>query len=155
MIDPGLYTEAISASAIHAKGQWVKSIATRFVALLVGLGPALLACGSLAGAADGSAKRPNVLLIVCDDLNDWVLHPQGHPKAKTPNMDRLGLRSVNFNNAHVVVPVCGPSRKCLFSGLYPQTLNDYGFAPWRSVRSLDGCVPLPLHFRNNGYNAYG
>jgi arylsulfatase A-like enzyme len=55
----------------------------------------------------------------------------------------------------VVVPVCGPSRKCLFSGLYPQTLNDYGFSRWKSVRSLDGCVPLPLHFRNNGYNAYG
>ncbi len=100
-------------------------------------------------------SRPNVLFMICDDLNDWALHPPGHPKAKTPNMDRLRKRSVNFTNAHVVVPVCGPSRKCLFAGLYPQTMNDYGFARWRSVRGLKGCVPLPLHFRNNGYNTYG
>ena len=120
-----------------------------------GLGVAALACGSPARAADRSAARPNVLFIICDDLNDWALHPPGHPKAKTPNMDRLRRKSVSFANAHVVVPVCGPSRKCLFSGLYPQTLNDYGFARWNTVPSLRGCVPLPLHFRNNGYNSYG
>jgi len=96
-----------------------------------------------------------VLLIICDDLNDWALHPPGHPKAKTPNMDRLRRKSVSFSNAHVVVPVCGPSRKCLFSGLYPQTLNDYGFARWKSVPALRRCVPLPLHFRNSGYRTYG
>jgi len=120
-----------------------------------GLGVAVLAGSSLAHAADVAAARPNVLFIICDDLNDWALHPPGHPKAKTPNMDRLRQRSVSFTNAHVVVPVCGPSRKCLFSGLYPQTLSDYGFAPWNTVPLLRRCVPLPLHFRNNGYDAYG
>lgn len=120
-----------------------------------GLGAAAFACGSLTHAASGPATRPNVLFIICDDLNDWALHPPGHPKAKTPNMDRLRRKSLSFTNAHVVVPVCGPSRKCLFSGLYPQTLDDYGFARWDTVSSLRGCVPLPLHFRNNGYGAYG
>ncbi|MDP6635785.1 MAG: sulfatase [Phycisphaerae bacterium] len=120
-----------------------------------GLGAAALACSSLARGADRSPARPNVLFIICDDLNDWALHPPDHPKAKTPNMDRLRKKSVNFANAHVVVPVCGPSRKCLFSGLYPQTLDDYSFARWNSVRALRGCTPLPLHFRNNGYDAYG
>jgi len=99
--------------------------------------------------------KPNVLFIICDDLNDWALHPAGHPVAKTPHMDRLRDRSVSFSNAHVVVPVCGPSRKCLFSGLYPQTINDYGFAAWKDTKGLQGCVPLPLHFRNNGYSTYG
>jgi len=114
-----------------------------------------LACCPLTHAADGPVSRPNVLLIICDDLNDWALHPPGHPKARTPHMDRLRQRSLSFRNAHVVVPVCGPSRKCLFSGMYPQTLNDYGFAAWRSVPALKGCVPLPLAFRNNGYGVYG
>jgi arylsulfatase A-like enzyme len=122
---------------------------------LVGFSAAAFARGSSLGAVDGSAARPNVLLIICDDLNDWALHPPGHPKAKMPNMDRLARKSVSFSNAHVVVPVCGPSRKCLFSGLYPQTINDYEFTAWKSVRGLKGCVPLPLHFRNNGYNSYG
>lgn len=109
-------------------------------------------CLGLAEAAEG---RPNVLFIICDDLNDWALHPPKHPKAKTPNIDRLRKRSVNFTNAHAVVPVCGPSRKCLFSGLYPQTLDNYDFARWQSVPALKACVPFPLHFLNNGYNTYG
>jgi len=80
-----------------------------------------LTCVFVLNVAEASATKPNVLFIICDDLNDWVLHPTGHPNVKTPNMDRLRNRSINFSNAHVVVPVCGPSRKCLFSGLYPQT----------------------------------
>jgi arylsulfatase A-like enzyme len=116
----------------------------------------MLLC-SVAGlrSAEAAERRPNVLFIICDDLNDWALHPPRHPKAKTPNMDRLRDRSVNFTNAHAVVPVCGPSRKCLFAGLYPQTLDNYDFAPWRSVPALKSCVSLPLHFRNNGYSTYG
>jgi len=117
--------------------------------------PLLSSSGMGAKAVERKRNRPNVLLIICDDLNDWALHPPGHPKAKTPNIDRLRQKSVSFANAHVAVPVCGPSRKCLFSGLYPQTIDDYGFAAWKSVRLLEGCVPLPLHFRNNGYNSYG
>jgi len=117
--------------------------------------PLLLSGCMSAKARESKKNQPNVLFIISDDLNDWALHPPGHPKAKTPNMDRLRRKSVSFTNAHVAVPVCGPSRKCLFSGLYPQTINDYHFAAWKSVSLLKGCVPLPLHFRNNGYNSYG
>jgi arylsulfatase A-like enzyme len=99
--------------------------------------------------------RPNVLFIISDDLNDWVLHPAGHPEVLTPNLDRLRERSLSFENAHAVVPVCGASRKCLFSGLYPQTIDDYAFAAWPAVPALENVVPIPLHFRNNGYNSYG
>lgn len=100
-------------------------------------------------------KQMNVLFIICDDLNDWILHPVDHPQVKIPNIDRLRNKSVNFTNAHAAVPVCGPSRKCLFSGLYPQTIDCYDFAAWQKVPALQNCTPLPLHFRNNGYYAYG
>ena len=102
-----------------------------------------------------STKSMNVLFIICDDLNDWILHPIDHPQVKIPHIDRLQQKSVNFTNAHAAVPVCGPSRKCLFSGLYPQTIDSYDFAAWRQVPALQDCVPLPLHFRNNDYNVYG
>lgn len=102
-----------------------------------------------------SKKQKNVLFIICDDLNDWILHPADHPQVKIPNIDRLRKTSVNFTNAHAAVPVCGPSRKCLFAGLYPQTIDSYDFAAWQKVPQLADCTPLPLHFRNNGYNAYG
>ncbi len=106
-------------------------------------------------ARESSPRSPNVLFIFCDDLNDWVLDPPGHPRPLTPNIDRLRARSVDFSNAHVAVPVCGPSRKCLFSGLYPHTIDSYGFSAWNNTKGLRECVPLPLHFRENGYSAFG
>ena len=102
-----------------------------------------------------SLNKPNVLFIICDDLNDWALHPSNHPEAKVPNIDKLSKNGVVFTNAHATVPICGPSRLCLMSGMYPQSINNYGFNTWKGVPSLQDCVPLPLHFRNNGYNVYG
>lgn len=106
-------------------------------------------------AISQAAPRPNVLLIHIDDLNDWVYHPADHPRGLTPNIDRLRTVGVSFLNAQAVVPVCGPSRKTLYSGWYPQRTNDWAFAPWRRVPALQNNVPLPLHFRNNGYAVYG
>jgi arylsulfatase A-like enzyme len=102
-----------------------------------------------------SPAKPNVLFIICDDLNDWILHPNDHPKVKTPNMDKLCKKGVSFTNAHVVTPVCGPSRKILMSGLYPHTFNSYQFKDWEKESVLQNCVPLSQHFCNNGYNSYG
>ena len=100
-------------------------------------------------------NRPNVLFIICDDLNDWAMHPLDHPKAKVPNIDKLSNEGVIFTNAHAAVPVCGPSRVCLMSGMYPQSINNYGFNAWGNVPELKDRIPMPLHFRNNGYSVYG
>ena len=71
-------------------------------------------------------KRPNVLFIAIDDLNDWVSYLGGHPQAKTPNIDRLIKRGVGFNKAYTVAPLCNPSRVSLLTGLYPSTTGVYG-----------------------------
>ena len=39
-------------------------------------------------------EKPNVLFIICDDLNDYVTGFGGHPQAKTPNLDRLISKSL-------------------------------------------------------------
>ena len=44
-------------------------------------------------------NTPNILIIVCDDLNDSIAGMGGHPQAKTPNIDRLAARGVTFMNA--------------------------------------------------------
>lgn len=111
---------------------------------------------ALGGAAStGGGRRPNVLFIISDDLNDWVLDPAAHPAARTPNMDRLRRRSVSFSNAHVVVPVCGPSRKCLWLGSYPQRSGSYDFTRWTDVPLLRRSVPLQKHFAGAGYEVHG
>ena len=66
--------------------------------------------------------RPNVLFIICDDLN-CDIGCYGHPQVKTPHIDRLAQRGVRFENTHCQYPLCGPSRASFMCGMYPdQTL---------------------------------
>ena len=55
-------------------------------------------------------KKPNVLLIVCDDLNDYVETLGGHPQTKTPHLRKLIESGVSFTQAHCNIPICNPSR---------------------------------------------
>jgi arylsulfatase A-like enzyme len=120
------------------------------------LGFLILVNGSMPSCSPAKPEAPpNVVFLFLDDLNDWALHPAGHPQALVPNIDELARQSISFTNAHVSVPVCGPSRKCLFSGLYPQTINDYFFDAWAKSPALENCVPLPEHFRDKGYLVFG
>jgi arylsulfatase A-like enzyme len=77
--------------------------------LVVSLG---LALGALASAV--AVPPPNILMIVVDDMNDWIGALGGHPQAKTPHLDRLAERGLLFANAHVPAPVCNPSRVAVF-----------------------------------------
>ncbi len=97
-------------------------------------------------------KKPNVLLITIDDLNDWVGHLGGHPKVLTPNMDRLASMGVAFTNAHVQSPICNPSRTSLMTGLRPTTTGIYALEPWiREVERFENIITLPQYFEKNGY----
>ena len=105
------------------------------------------------GTAPEGAK-PNVLFLAVDDLNDWIEALGGHPQAKTPNLDRLIAKSVNFSNAHCAAPVCSASRHALMSGLRPSTTGWYSNTPKKRAdyeRALNGVTPLPTHFKRNGY----
>ena len=75
-----------------------------------------------------AAGPPNVLFIAIDDLNDSVGFLRDHPGVKTPHLDRLAARGVNFTNAHCAAPACNPSRAALLSGLRPSTSGIYGNA---------------------------
>ena len=79
---------------------------------------------SISSLAQTAPEKPNILFIICDDLNDFIGCYGGHPQAKTPNMDRLAERGVLFENAAVQIPVCLPSRSSMIYGLYPQK-NQY------------------------------
>ncbi len=109
---------------------------------------------ALAEDATGAVpvKKPNVLFIAIDDLNDWVGCLGGHPQAKTPNMDRLAARGTLFSNAHCQSPLCNPSRASLLTGLRPSTTGIYGLAPGiRDVARTRDCVTLPQYFARHGY----
>lgn len=111
----------------------------------------LLSCGS-----SYAAEKPNVLFIAVDDLNDWIGVLEGNPQAKTPHLDRLAKRGVYFTNAHCSTPVCNSSRHSLMSGLHPANSGWYASVGLSTIEKsydsvLAGRVPLPTHFKNNGY----
>lgn len=85
-----------------------------FIRSILFLASAFLFCS---GAAQAAAK-PNVLFLICDDLN-CDLGSYGHPQVQSPNIDRLAARGVRFSNAHCQYPLCGPSRASFMTGLYP------------------------------------
>lgn len=104
-------------------------------------------------------QSPNVLMICIDDLNDWLGCMNGHPNAKTPNIDRLAEQGVLFNNAHCQAPLCGPSRASLMTGMRPSTTGIYGMIDDNKIRSdnpvTSDIVFLPEYFKNNGYYTMG
>ena len=65
-------------------------------------------------------QKPNVIFIVCDDLNTHV-STSGYPHIRTPSFTRLAESGMTFGSAYCQYPVCGPSRASFLSGLYPQS----------------------------------
>jgi arylsulfatase A-like enzyme len=99
---------------------------THLHALTVWLGTALAAltvCTTAQAAAP--AAKPNVLLIIADDLNNWIGPTAGNAQAKTPNLDKLATRGVTFRNAQCAAPLCNPSRAAFLSGMRPSTTGIY------------------------------
>ncbi|MBL9214389.1 MAG: sulfatase [Opitutaceae bacterium] len=111
-----------------------------------------LACLVFAGGASAAPSGParlNVLHIISDDLNA-DLSSYGAVKVRTPNLDRLAARAMQFNGAYCNYPVCNASRTSFLSGRRPDTTRIVdNFTPTRT--HLEDAVFLPEYFRRQGY----
>lgn len=101
--------------------------------------------------------RPNVLLIVSDDLTA-CLGAYGNEVCQTPHLDRLAREGVRFERAYCQDPVCGPSRASFMSGLYPHTIKMIGnrYAPGAFKTSNPRLADHPSigeFLRLNGYSS--
>jgi len=123
--------------------------------LLVGI-----ALGSAASAVgpqrDGrTISRPNVVLILMDDLGYGDLGSYGVPDAKTPNLDRLAREGLRLTDAYANGPSCSPTRAGLITGQYQQRYGiewPLGAVPGDSVRGLPATgASLPALLKANGY----
>jgi iduronate 2-sulfatase len=108
---------------------------------------ATLLWASLA-AAVAAEPRQNVLFIMADDYRPELGSYQS--AARTPNLDRLARRSVQFDRAYCQQAVCNPSRSSMLTGLRPDTLGLWNNGT--HFRELKPDVTtLPLHFKQHGY----
>jgi arylsulfatase A-like enzyme len=126
----------------------------------------LLAIGAVATVRTQAPERPNVVLILADDLGYGDLSSYGAPDIKTPNLDRLARDGVRFTQFYANASVCTPTRAALITGRYQQRVglerpigtnppSPAGAAP-TTAASIDQGLPatgrsLPQLLKNAGY----
>ncbi len=75
--------------------------------------------GPVCAADPPAAVRPNIVIILADDLGYGDLGCYGHPRFKTPNIDRMAAEGVRLTQFNTPMPFCAPSRAALLTGRYP------------------------------------
>ena len=70
----------------------------------------------ISSAAD---RKPNFVILLTDDLGYGDLGVQGHPKIKTPHIDRMAAEGVRLTEFYSAAPTCTPARAALLTGRYP------------------------------------
>jgi arylsulfatase A-like enzyme len=122
---------------------------------LVGLGAAAAAVGYSASPANAAQERtfrplartgplpqrPNVLVILGDDLGWGDLSSYGAPEIQTPNLDALALSGIRFTQGYSASSVCSPTRFALYTGRYPARLRGGLREPIGAPNDVDG-IPL-------------
>jgi len=92
-----------------------------------------------AGDSAGSARRPNVLFVICDQLRADHLGYAGNPVVRTPHIDSLAATGTVFDRAYVNNPVCMPNRSTIMTGRMPSAhgviFNDRSLEPNTNTHS--------------------
>lgn len=88
--------------------------------------PLLMLLLSLLGAALPGRDRPNVVILLVDDLGSGDVSCLFRDVVKTPNIDRLAKQGVKFTSGYSTAPLCGPSRAGFLTGRYQQRFGFNG-----------------------------
>ena len=105
-------------------------------------------CWTFGATLYAQDDRPNVLFIAIDDLRP-ELGCYGSTHIQSPHIDALARRGIVFERAYCQIPVCGPSRASLLTGIRPdnRTCNI-----WDADKFAPNAVTLPQAFREAGYH---
>ncbi|MDD3925176.1 MAG: sulfatase-like hydrolase/transferase [bacterium] len=98
-----------------------------------------------------AADRPNILVIMADQMRGDTMGCAGHPMVETPNLDYLAKSGVIFRNAYTPDPVCVPARATLTTGCYPHKCT--------GIKNNGGAIfedqaKIAQFFSDNGYISY-
>ena len=88
----------------------------------------LFASGLFAEFTD-AAQRPNIVIILCDDLGWGDLQNYGHPHIQTPRLAQLAKDGIQFSSFYSAAPVCSPSRVGLLTGRMPNRAGVFDWIP--------------------------
>ena len=106
----------------------------------------------------GAEERMNVLLLIADDLNTWILeNPERYSgKVVAPNLQKLGESGLVFPHGYTASPFCVPSRTSMWSGVSPHKSGIYhNQTNVAASAPLKKAVSLFETFSKAGYSMYG
>jgi arylsulfatase A-like enzyme len=102
--------------------------------------------------AQNHTAKPNIVLIVADDLGFGDVSAYGQKTINTPNIDRLARGGVSFTDGHATSATSTPSRYGLFTGLYPWRNEDAKILPGDAPLLIPEDMPtMPRMFQQAGY----
>lgn len=93
------------------------------------------------------SRRPNIVVVLVDDMRWDEMRVAGHPFIDTPYMDRLAREGARFTNAFATTPLCSPSRASFLTGQYPHTNGIID----NTARPSHGLQVFPLALQRAGY----
>ncbi|KRC53958.1 MULTISPECIES: sulfatase-like hydrolase/transferase [unclassified Nocardioides] len=109
-------------------------------------------------ARKGRRPRPNLLVILADDLGAADLSSYGSPNIKTPNLDRLAASGVRFTQGYSAGAVCSPTRIALYTGRHPGRIPGGLQEPIGQAGPANGIPPehptLASLLKQSGYSTH-
>ncbi len=143
---PGFFWQnSIAAPSAKTKASLVHPTGYAFL-----LAWTCLVLSSLAANA-AAARKPNVLFIAVDDLNNH-LGCYGNAIVRSPNIDHLAGSGVRFDRAYTQFPLCSPSRVSMLTGLRPDTTRIYDLQKdFRKETNIPHAVTMPQLLLSNGW----
>ena len=115
----------------------------------------LSSCGCDKTNSDADKDRPNVILILADDMAYGDLSRINGGLSRTPNLDQLAKESVWFSQGYSAAPVCAPARAALLTGKYPHQTGcvTLGMKRFPELTKMDQeMTTLADVFQLNGYS---
>lgn len=119
-------------------------LVARFVVVLL----FCLCCGDSVVAA----QKPNIIIVLADDLGWSELGCYGNGFNETPHLDRLSQQGMRFTQAYAAAPVCSPYRAALLTGQYPARVGILDYLRPNSANALsESHVTLAESLQQHGY----
>ncbi len=127
-----------------------KSTRRQFLRTAAGIAAAAGLGGCLEGFSGSQGKRPNVIVMMADDLSAMQLGCYGNTNNATPNLDRLAREGIKFETCWAT-PVCSPSRGIIYTGRYAYQTGWYHNDLKPSEPLYENNITLPQPLQKAGY----
>ncbi|WP_199271682.1 sulfatase [Paraglaciecola sp. L3A3] len=100
----------------------MKNYITRLIKVAIALALTTSSVSQAATSLSKAQTQPNIVLFFADDMG-WSSRTLRDPVYETPNIDKIALDGLEFENAYIPTPTCSPSRATLLTGLHPARIG--------------------------------